>query len=99
MANIIPNRVPKDEIEPQGIVFCFRQIRTKCAIITFCHIPIVIMKIFFQSGTGFLKPIKPYRKQVVYGVDTYVDATENNNLSNLLKIPFQKRAIYRRNAC
>lgn len=30
------------------------------------------------------------RKQVVYGVDTYADATENNNLRNLLKIPFQK---------
>ena len=30
------------------------------------------------------------KKQVVNGVDTYVDATENNNLRNLLKIPFQK---------
>jgi sterol desaturase/sphingolipid hydroxylase (fatty acid hydroxylase superfamily) len=31
------------------------------------------------------------REKLVYGVDTHMKAEENNKLSNLLTIPFQKR--------
>jgi hypothetical protein len=30
------------------------------------------------------------RDQIVYGVDTHMKPEENNKLSNLLSIPFQK---------
>ena len=30
------------------------------------------------------------REELVYGLDTHLDPNENNKLSNLLKIPFQK---------
>ena len=30
-------------------------------------------------------------EQIIYGIDTYPNPTEHNNLKNLLKIPFQKR--------
>ena len=30
------------------------------------------------------------REELVYGLDTHLEPTENNKLTNLLKIPFQK---------
>lgn len=30
------------------------------------------------------------REEIIYGIDTYMEAEENNRLKNLLKIPFQK---------
>jgi sterol desaturase/sphingolipid hydroxylase (fatty acid hydroxylase superfamily) len=29
------------------------------------------------------------RENIVYGIDTHMDEKENNNLTNLIKLPFQ----------
>jgi len=45
------------------------------------------MGIFFQSGTGCSEL---NREEVIYGVDTFPDRSENGSVMGLLKQPFHK---------
>lgn len=37
------------------------------------------------------------KEEIVYGIDTYTESENNNQLDNLLKIPFQKQRSLKNN--